>query len=64
MTTTEIKQQLCYYDNRNPDYIETLNERLKSKPCYCDNCYKGNHELANELLRVKELLSQAVEPIR
>lgn len=59
MTTTEIKQQLCIYDKRNPDFDKD-NERIKSKDtyCTCDNCFRGKDQLANELLRVKGELKE------
>lgn len=61
MTTTEIIQQLCIYDNRNPNF-EEYNERInKHKECYCDNCFRGKDKLANELLRVKEELKECKE---
>ena len=64
MTTQEITEQLCIYDKRNPNYKKD-NERInKHKECYCDNCFTGRNDLADELLRVKDLLSSAVEPIR
>lgn len=64
MTTTEIKQQLCIYDKRNPNHSNKEQRLNKDNLCTCDNCYDGKHNLANELLRVKELLNSAVEPIR
>jgi len=59
MELQKIKESLCYYDKRNPDYIDTDNENLKKQPCYCDNCFRGKHELANELLKVKKDLKHA-----
>lgn len=61
MTTTEIKQQLCIYDKRNPYYHEDdIQVKHKNGTCSCDTCYLGKSELANELLRVKE---QNIEPL-
>jgi len=61
MTIKEIKRSLCYYDKRNPDtYFDEYNEpkTLKQqKNCYCDSCFRGNTELANELLKVKKELN-------
>lgn len=54
MTTTKIKEQLCYYDKRHPNYTKSDKKIYKDNNCYCDNCFRGKHELANELLRVKE----------
>ena len=50
MTREEIKQNLCWYDERNPDY--SGNREYKKKECSCDNCFYGRDELANELLKV------------
>jgi len=60
MNTQQIKEQLCYYDKRNPlgVYRET-DEPHNTDDCYCDNCFRGKHDLANELLRVKEKLQIA-----
>ena len=41
---------LCYYDSRNPLYDGTK-MGYREKECYCDNCFYGRHELANELLK-------------
>lgn len=49
MTQEEIKSNLCYYDGRNPDYIEGE----KKEECYCDNCFYGRTQLAEELLKLK-----------
>lgn len=54
MNTQQIKEQLCIYDKRNPNY-EEYNKPIKSENCFCDNCFRGKHELANELLKVKEI---------
>jgi hypothetical protein len=53
MTTTEIKQQLCYSDERNPLNWNNDYKRNTNTKCNCTNCESGKHELANELLRVK-----------
>ena len=53
MTTEKIKEKLCIYDKRNPDYHKDSERFNKDVACYCDNCFTGKHELANELLRVK-----------
>lgn len=63
MTTEQIKEQLCIYDKRNPNY-EEYNKPIKPNECYCDNCFTGRNDLADELLRVKDILTSAVEPIR
>lgn len=58
MTEQEIKEELCYYDTRNPDNVATEEEikeegygEHKKKNCYCDNCFYGRTKLAEELLK-------------
>ena len=51
MTLDEIKSNLCYYDKRNPNYIEPACG--KPDDCYCDNCFRGKTYLAEELLTLK-----------
>jgi len=63
MNTQQIKEQLCYADERNPNKWK-YDYSITNIECYCSNCTTGKHKLANELLRVKDLLSSAVEPIR
>jgi len=63
MNTQQIKEQLCIYDKRNPNY-EEYDKPIKSENCFCDNCFRGRNDLADELLRVKDLLNSAVDPIR
>lgn len=58
----EIKEKLCYYDTRNPDNVaiyRMTEEKIKEEgygehrknDCYCDNCFYGRTELAEELLK-------------
>jgi hypothetical protein len=54
MTIEEIKNCLCIYDERSPDYERATEYGKKQIPCYCDNCFYGKHELANELLKYIE----------
>ncbi len=51
MTIEEIKENLCYYDKRNPLYLS----EEKKENCYCDNCFYRRDILANELLKYLEL---------
>lgn len=55
MSTEEIKESLCVYDKRNPYYTKEA-EKINKTDCYCDNCFRGKHQLANELLKVKQEL--------
>ena len=54
MTTQQIKEQLCYADERNPNKWK-YDYSITNIECYCSNCTTGKHDLANELLRVKEI---------
>jgi len=61
MKRNEILQSLCYHDKRHPDYDEYDDDRIVPSQCYCDHCFHGNSELAEELLRMfdeNELLKQ------
>lgn len=54
MDEKDILEKLCYYDSRNPDY---QGEDFKPEDkCYCDNCFYGRSELANEILLLREKL--------
>lgn len=62
MTRTEVLEQLCYYDRRNPigcDDEETITdheERIlnSNDACACDNCFYGRAPLAEEILRLMD----------
>ena len=47
MKLSEIKEMLCSYDKRNPNFIEG------EKTGFCDNCFSGRDQLANELLKAR-----------
>jgi hypothetical protein len=53
MTLEEIKGNLCYNDLRNPDV--TVDE--ENADCYCNNCFRGKTELAEELLKYYYLIN-------
>ena len=55
MTEEEVKEYLCYYDQRNPNYTD--GERKED--CYCDNCFYRRDELAQEILRLREKLKES-----
>jgi len=63
MTLNEIKSNLCYYDNRNPENNNKYNGlsakeiKEKQKDCHCDNCYGGKTILAKELLRMYHIIN-------
>ncbi len=55
MELEEIKSNLCWYDVRNTDSLISVEDKKEfvkeNEECnYCDNCFYGRHELANELL--------------
>jgi hypothetical protein len=50
MDIEEIKSNLCYYDDRNPNR-DKLTEKKEGK-CFCDNCFYGRDELANAMLKI------------
>lgn len=63
MKIEEIKTKLCVYDERNPDNIgdeELMEQRKQNKikkfVCYCDNCFTGRTQLAEELLKLNKEL--------
>jgi len=63
MTEQEIKEELCYYDLRNPDGVNSYDlldaEEIKEEgygnhkkeDCSCDNCFYGRTKMAEELLK-------------
>lgn len=62
MTLTEIYENLCYNDPRNPHYNlwlydYDLDEAMPEprKNCSCDNCFYGRDKLAMEILRLMKI---------
>lgn len=57
MTKEEVCENLCYYDDRNPNndndcYDKEELKQIKSrKNCSCSNCFYGRTKLAEELLK-------------
>ena len=49
MKLSEIKEMLCSYDKRNPNFIEGE----KTENLFCDNCFSGRDQLANMLLKAR-----------
>jgi hypothetical protein len=60
MTYTEVTENLCSFDKRNPMYefmfsMWDEDEKPKAKDdCNCDNCFYGRNVLALELLNYME----------
>jgi len=59
MNIKEIKENLCYYDERNPEY--NMHDGKKQKDCYCDNCFYGRDTLANELIKSRQVITELLE---
>jgi len=56
----KIKENLCYYDKRNPDGHYHFNDEEIEKPenCKCENCFYGRTKLAEELLILDAKLTE------
>ena len=58
MTKTQIRENLCYYDERNPNSVidEWAEEDERREPmekgCACENCFYGRSVMARELLKM------------
>ena len=50
------KENLCYYDKRNPDYpADYCDEEItveEKAECFCDNCFYGRTALAECIIQV------------
>lgn len=60
MNQQDILGNLCSYDKRNPSFAELFGDDKPNKgtgDCYCDNCFYGRTELAEEILRLNVLLT-------
>ena len=65
MKEYEIKGNLCYYDEENPDNNLDCydNEVERPKPrenCHCDNCFYGRDKLARYILAVLNLTNRTM----
>ena len=66
----KIKENLCYYDLRNPDGINSggllSDDEIKEdgygeyrkNDCSCDNCFYGRTELAEQLLKYYYIVNE------
>jgi len=57
MDIKQVYKNLCYYDDRNPNYHGPvdLDDKFRIKlynkdECYCGNCFYGRTELAKYIL--------------
>lgn len=57
MELSDIYENLCMYDSRNPLYdpIEDIDWPARTN-CYCGSCINGRDKLALEILRLKAVL--------
>lgn len=49
MSTQEVLESLCVYDDRHPSYAAFKEGYADQEPrnnCYCDNCFYGRDKLA------------------
>lgn len=67
MTTKEIRENLCFYDERNPDNAIELMDLSKGDleylrmDCKCDNCFSGRAKLAERILKMQSGQCQYIE---
>jgi len=66
MTLTEIYENLCIRDKRNPShkdcYIDLDDDELPEprENCYCDSCFHGRDKLALEILRLNGAILEII----
>jgi hypothetical protein len=59
MEKSKVLENLCWYDPRNPDYDRDYSREVVDRSNrYCDNCFHGKHELAEEILRLRSLFNE------
>lgn len=55
MELETIYENLCVHDPRNPFYVDDCEETPEiGGDCYCDNCFYGRHNLAVEILKLRD----------
>ena len=54
MNKQEVYENLCWYDERNPNNDYNDGDTEPRKDCYCDNCFYGRDKLAMEIIRLWE----------
>lgn len=57
MDSRKVAENLCYYDKRNPDGAfvnEDDDDGKRIDNCFCDNCFYGRTELAEEIIRLSK----------
>lgn len=54
MERNKVLENLCYYDERNPNNIKLDDEDFTyvKEDCYCDNCFYGKTKLAEYILEL------------
>ena len=56
MKLENVLENLCRYDSRNPDCFEK--NLCTDSICFCDNCFYGRTELAEEILRIADYVKK------
>lgn len=58
-----IYENLCVHDPRNPFYADDRDENTLeiAGDCYCDNCFYGRHDLAVEILKLRDACQLALD---
>lgn len=63
MTTPEVYERLCWYDKRNPNYVEQNENDIRAPRilCVCDNCFYGRDKMAMEIIKLQEEITALYE---
>ena len=61
MNKSEVYENLCFRDKRNPIHIDVFDDDedapIPRVDCFCDNCFHGRDKLALEILKCHSLQS-------
>jgi hypothetical protein len=62
MNITEVYFNLCWYDPRNPLYVEDSEDPIPPRVnCFCDNCFYGRDALALEIIRLNDFIRDSIK---
>jgi len=66
MNLDDVYTKLCYYDKRNPvgNWSYDLAYEPPEGECYCDNCFRGKHELACRIIELENELTKLLGYIK
>lgn len=64
MGYTDVSWNLCSRDPRHPLWAETYGDlpadevpgKLEQRACFCDSCHSGRRNLAEEIIRLREVI--------